>query len=410
MNILRTELSPLFDAGLTAFHRRSWEEARRYLAEVVRFQPGYTREGIQAAALLAEAERQLNQPVAVSIPRRRRSRRLIASFALLLALGLCSLSTGVYVVVSGEIAAQATVTARAEATHSAVVRSMQTQVGLNMQATASIRTATARRHVTSTAQQATVNAQATAAVQTATTYSLWTTAIAVRQSTLTAQAQATTDAQATSTAASLAATATVQTQIAATAQALASVIAPPSVQATIEALARLATRVYGPADNQLEHHKNDAVEASVSVRLPSNFIVEGRFYNPDVPLTAQWSYGFMFRDMADTAKGHYRVYIQSDGKWRFASVTPRPGKWDFEFPASGNLSNLDRSPNGSNQLRLVVNGGEAYLFVNGKYIDTLNVSERLGPGLLWPAIEFEAELGVDGKVTRYEDLTAWELP
>ena len=54
------ELDALFEDGLTAYDRQEWARARELLAEVVRRQPDYERNGQKASSLLAEVESRLS--------------------------------------------------------------------------------------------------------------------------------------------------------------------------------------------------------------------------------------------------------------------------------------------------------------------------------------------------------------
>jgi len=254
------------------------------------------------------------------------------------------------------------------------------------------------------------------------------TAIAMTRATQTAEARASATAQATSTAQARA-TATAQAQAMATAQARATATAgaqatatriaqaieiakanatatAQAAQATAIALARSATRVYGPNDGRLYHVEDGYVETRAANVDVLNVIAEARFFNPFSTTEGTWDYGFMFRHTDSNQE--YRLIVSSSTSWRMLLVDGDPDNSDtIDF---GDLDNLDISANGSNHLRLVAKGATLFFFVNGRYIATLDISGKTDRGDVHVGTGFYNDDEINGKTTRYEGFTVWSLP
>jgi hypothetical protein len=253
------------------------------------------------------------------------------------------------------------------------------------------------------AAQATATAQAAQATGTAIAWQEQSTATAqVAQATATAQAAqatATSQAQATATAiaqAQATATAIAQAQATATSQA---------IRATVSAIEANKTLVYGPSDGSLEHNAEDGLVAwngaGVTLR---NFVCEVTFYNPYSTSEGSWDYGIFFRDTGGNQQ--YRLAVHSDKSWDFGL---RDGS-NWTNTADGVISDLDISPSGQNTLRLVVKDAQAFFYVNGVYVATLDVSTKQIEGDVAVATGIWSGDEITGRTTRYTEFTVWSLP
>jgi hypothetical protein len=237
------------------------------------------------------------------------------------------------------------------------------------------------------------------------------TAIAQAQATATAQAQATATAiaQAQATATSQAqATATAIAQAQATATAIAQAQATATsqaIRATVSAIEANKTLVYGPSDGSLEHNAEDGLVAwngaGVTLR---NFVCEVTFYNPYSTSEGSWDYGIFFRDTGGNQQ--YRLAVHSDKSWDFGL---RDGS-NWTNTADGVISDLDISPSGQNTLRLVVKDAQAFFYVNGVYVATLDVSTKQIEGDVAVATGIWSGDEITGRTTRYTEFTVWSLP
>lgn len=225
------------------------------------------------------------------------------------------------------------------------------------------------------------------------------TATAIARATAAAQAQMTATAGAR-------ATATVQAQAQATALAQARATATvQSVRATATALAQRASKVYGPVSGSLSHQEGYITSRDASVSL-GDFIAEVRFYNPYSRTEKSWDYGILFRSAGGNQ--NYRLSIDSDGDWSFRLVEGDPNA--SKRVAFGVIKNFDLSASGSNLLRIVVRGTNAFFFVNGDYVATLDTSDKIAGGDVSAGTGFFGGNQMIGKSTRYESFTVWSLP
>jgi hypothetical protein len=168
--------------------------------------------------------------------------------------------------------------------------------------------------------------------------------------------------------------------------------------------------IYGPVDGNLYHNEDNWVKSHKAGVKLSDFIAEARFYNPYDALEEKraWDYGFGFRDTGRNQQ--YRVYVDSDRNWTLYLFTFPNGQVKNITVASGKLSNLDVSANGSNYLLLFVEGKRAFLFVNDACVAELNVSGKITPGDIWVGIGFLNEHEISGRSTRYNKFNIWTLP
>lgn len=242
-------------------------------------------------------------------------------------------------------------------------------------------TATAQAAVAATSQvQASVTAQAAAS------------ATAQAVASITAQAQGTARAQQTAA-------------TAATAQAL---------SAYLEALAQSAKKAYGPADGTLELKGNLTVPGVFTGVTIRNFVAEIRFFNPSDRAVHPWDYGLAFRRTDRPLRNaEYRLRVRSDETWTLVVSTGERNPdqtLKVTTVTRGSLKNLDTSPTGSNQLRVIVQDKAGYFFVNGDMISALDLSERNVEGDIWIGTGFGIDAQFPGLATRYKDFVVSSLP
>jgi hypothetical protein len=107
----------------------------------------------------------------------------------------------------------------------------------------------------------------------------------------------------------------------------------------------------------------------------------------------------------------YRVILDSESAWTF---NLHSSGYDISLRDTTNL--LDLSDRGSNTLKLYVTGDTAQLYMNGHYIDTLDLV-MLGLGQSSEATHdvmvcagIREEYAAVGRLTRYEGFRVWSLP
>lgn len=176
---------------------------------------------------------------------------------------------------------------------------------------------------------------------------------------------------------------------------------PPQPPGAITDLQQIARFVAGPMEGSLVHDDDNFVEdrdTGVDLR---GFIAEARFYNPFSTSDGTWDYGLMFRDT--DVNNQYRLIITSAKQWALYFGTEDKPK------ASGPLSNLDISASGSNIIRLIASLDRAFLFVNGRYIDTMSISGKITGGDISPTTGFFTGSEIVGRETTYDRFVIWSL-
>jgi hypothetical protein len=99
------------------------------------------------------------------------------------------------------------------------------------------------------------------------------------------------------------------------------------------------------------------------------------------------------------------LYVQSDGKSYVLHNAEQEGRVPRQ---AGSVPNLDISPNGFNKISAYIMGNKALLFVNDRYISTLDVSSLTDSGDVGVAANFSYE-GIQGQSTSYRDLVVYSL-
>ncbi|MDA1129603.1 MAG: protein kinase, partial [Chloroflexi bacterium] len=158
----------------------------------------------------------------------------------------------------------------------------------------------------------------------------------------------------------------------------------------------VGTLVHDPDANTIKLHS-----AGVTV---SNFVAEAEFFNPYATTVGSWDYGFLLR----RSGSRFDVFVvTSRNRWEHRF---RDGVSDGtdETINSGSLSSFgtdafDTSSRGSNQLKLVVAGTKAWVFINGKFTTVLNLGSAVTRGDVQVASGYFNGDEVGGAETRFED-------
>jgi hypothetical protein len=172
-------------------------------------------------------------------------------------------------------------------------------------------------------------------------------------------------------------------------------------------LEQVAQYVYGPADGSLAHDQDEFVEtASAEVQL-RDFVVEVRFYNPFDRARARWDYGLFLRDTG--AGQQYRLDIDAETKWTLDLATTAGGETQFATIASGQIDGLNVAPGEYNDIRLIFSGATAFLYANGQYVATLDVSGKQERGDVSIATGMIDGSEINGEATHFENFVVWSL-
>ena len=154
------------------------------------------------------------------------------------------------------------------------------------------------------------------------------------------------------------------------------------------------TLVHDPDANTIKLHP-----ALVSV---SDFVAETEFFNPYATTVGSWDYGFLLRrsgsrfDMFVVTSGNRWEHRFRDGVSDGADETISSG-----FLSTFGTDAFDTSSRGSNQLKLVVAGTRAWVFVNGKFTTVLDLGSSVTPGDVQLASGYFNGDEVKGAETRF---------
>ena len=155
---------------------------------------------------------------------------------------------------------------------------------------------------------------------------------------------------------------------------------------------------FGPISGELRHDPSDGfIEdhyANVSI---ADIVVEATFVNPYSAASNKWDYGFILRKNRDAP--FIQIVITSDRRWSLVAGDEPPR----EVIGGGTLRNLDTSAGGRNHLRVVAIKERGWLFINGEFVSTLDLSSVTGAGdvaVITGAFEGNE---VAGAVTRFEN-------
>lgn len=164
-----------------------------------------------------------------------------------------------------------------------------------------------------------------------------------------------------------------------------------------------AKLVFGPKDYTLRHDlENTVITFDPGLSL-KNFIVSINFINPyDTSATGTWDYGILFRNKY--ANNQYRLTILSNQSWSLVNA------WTWTDIFSRNDKHLTATAGEENTIWLIVVNAKAYLFINGTYIQPLDVSAKLTAGDISPATGLYYGNKTDKKMTRFYDFMVWSLP
>ena len=172
---------------------------------------------------------------------------------------------------------------------------------------------------------------------------------------------------------------------------------------------RRPSNTFGPIDGELRHDPNDGLIKTQSANVSmSDLVVSATFINPYSATQNDWDYGFMIRDRGTGESGKFiQVIIKSDGDWRVAWREGRSS--ESQTIKRGTLSRFSTTANGRNHLQLVALAERGWLFVNGEFISSLDLSSLAGAGDVKVTTGNFTGGEVAGAVTRFEDFQGSRL-
>ena len=167
---------------------------------------------------------------------------------------------------------------------------------------------------------------------------------------------------------------------------------------------------FGPHSGELPHNPGDGfIEAEFANVSLADFVVTATFTNPYAAASNDWDYGFWVRDSGRGSNSRsIEITVSSRGQWqaKWRSGISSSGITDL---AEGRLSVFNTSAQGQNTLTLFVAGARGLLFVNGEFIELLDLSQVHAAGDI--AVITGAFTGNEraGATTRFENFRASSL-
>ena len=163
--------------------------------------------------------------------------------------------------------------------------------------------------------------------------------------------------------------------------------------------------VYGPRDGSIKHDPEDGLIDTYRTYLSSltDGIIEATFFVPYSSDQGNWSSGFTFR--AGHSNEFHLLALHSSGSWYH---NLRKGDVETEQELKQQFSNhIVTEVDQSNHLRIIFVEDEGWLFINGAYIDKLDLGGLISAGSV-SAIEgyFNGD-GTAGYATRFEGFAIW---
>ena len=167
---------------------------------------------------------------------------------------------------------------------------------------------------------------------------------------------------------------------------------------------RRLSKVYGPRAGLIEHEREgDFINQHRTLTSINDGIIEAEFTNPYAGFQGDWSNGFLFRN---SRNGEFHVIvIQEDQRWHHDL---RLGDGDTTQDLAEQYSyQISTASSRNNHIRIIILGGEGWLFINNTYIDALDLSGLTTRGRVSAITNYFTNDGIAGYSTRFEDFTIW---
>ncbi len=159
-------------------------------------------------------------------------------------------------------------------------------------------------------------------------------------------------------------------------------------------------RAFGPLDVDLAHKPGDgelvAVQAGVNV---ADGVFEASFNNPRPTTRRDWAHVLLFRATDDA---FHTFVVSGSGEWIYAL-----GGDIVRGPVDSTA--IDTSASGTNRVRVIAAGDQAWFIVNGKYLGTVDLRGGSRSGDVEAVGALEDSLEIAGAVTLISGFTIWSF-
>jgi hypothetical protein len=164
--------------------------------------------------------------------------------------------------------------------------------------------------------------------------------------------------------------------------------------------------VYGPSSGSLVHNPDSGlIETHDSGVDLTEVVIEARFFNPYSTSTGPWDYGFMLRNSGFNI--FHSVIVTSTGYW-YHYV--RTGTVESSQMLDGQRNSAISTGVGTNnQIRIIVLGNDAWLFINQVFVAQLSLTDLVQPGDISVSTGNFSGNTIAGSSTEFQDFTVWAL-
>ena len=163
-----------------------------------------------------------------------------------------------------------------------------------------------------------------------------------------------------------------------------------------------STQYFGPTDGVMLHTDDGFIKTYSTGVVVTDALVEAQFFNPYSTSEGSWSSGFLLRN-SDVNTFH-AVIVTSNGNWYHYVRTGTP---ESEVELQSEFSvDIDTSVGGSNHLRVIALGEEGWLFINGNFVATLDLSDLSTAGDVEATTGYFTGDEIAGKATVFEAFSA----
>lgn len=136
-----------------------------------------------------------------------------------------------------------------------------------------------------------------------------------------------------------------------------------------------------------------------------DFVAVATLENADSASEGKWSHGFIFR--SDKSGALTAVFVRSDGMWYHVA---RAGTPDSDRTVASGFSTAIKLNRGdTNQIRIVAKLNDGWLFVNGTFVTTLDLSSNSNPGVVSIVSGYFSTDIRDGTIIRYTQFQVGNL-
>lgn len=178
------------------------------------------------------------------------------------------------------------------------------------------------------------------------------------------------------------------------------------VRRTLDILLKEAIKIDVESSGSLKHYEDDYVEvfSEDSLHDLKDFILEVTFNNPYSSSVHPFDFGLLFRH--NGGNDQYRLWVDSNDYWE---LSDNHGDGERTMINYGYVSKLNVGENQKNTILLIVRNKIGLFYLNNRFIDKLDLSDRLELGSVKLAIGIKNGDEKAGYSTDFEKFAVYKL-